>query len=106
MKTLLHTGGSLSLDDATADAVVRYSLALAQQWRMSAVSVADDATPSSVITLTVGFGVPLVVTGGGGEAAESSEDILGRLGELTGAVGAVPTSDIDPRATWEFENEY
>ncbi|PPG64442.1 hypothetical protein, partial [Rathayibacter rathayi] len=93
-------------DDATADAVIRYSLALAQQCRMGTVSVADDATPSSVVTLTVGLGIPLVVAGSGGRAAESSEDILGRLGELDGPAGPVPTSDIDPRATWELENEY
>ena len=106
MTTLFHTGGSLSLDDATADAVVRYSLALAQQHRMSTVSVADDSAPSSVVTLTVGLGVPLVVAGTGSAAAESSAEILARLDALDGAGGPVPASDVDPRATWELENEY
>jgi hypothetical protein len=63
MMTLSHTGGSLLLEDATASAVVRYSLALAKHHEMAAVTLDDAATPAprSQVVLIVGMGVPLSI---------------------------------------------
>jgi hypothetical protein len=63
MMTLSHTGGSLLLEDATASAVVRYSMALAHHNRMGTVTLDDAATPAprSQVMLVVGLGVPLSV---------------------------------------------
>ncbi|WKK73446.1 hypothetical protein Q0F99_05225 [Rathayibacter oskolensis] len=61
MKTMFHTGGSLRLDDATAESVLRYSLVLAARGEMGAVTLDDVAHPEgrAQVVLVVGLGVPL-----------------------------------------------
>jgi hypothetical protein len=63
MMTLSHTGGSLLLEDATASAVVRYSMALAKRSEMDVVTLDDAATPAprSQVMLVIGMGVPLSI---------------------------------------------
>ncbi|MBF4463023.1 MULTISPECIES: hypothetical protein [unclassified Rathayibacter] len=105
MKTLLHIGGSLTLDDAIADAVLRYSLALAERFRAEAVTLSDDSAPDSTVVLTLGFGMPLAIIGSSG-APESSEDLLRRIAELEGTLNGVGASDADPRADWDGREDY
>lgn len=63
MKTVFYVGGSVLVDDATADAVIGYSRSLAGRRQMDTVTLTDH-TPSeafALVVLTVGLGVPLAV---------------------------------------------
>lgn len=75
MKTLFHTGGSVTLEDETAVAVLRYSLALAQRREMGTVTLDDTAVARTraQVMIVVGIGVPLSV-----EGVRSPEGILDR----------------------------
>ncbi|MWV49643.1 hypothetical protein GRS96_10195 [Rathayibacter sp. VKM Ac-2803] len=82
MMTLSYTGGSLQLEDATASAVVRYSMTLAQHHEMGTVTLDDAATPAprSQVILVVGSGVPLSVrtarrTADSSEHGETGQDL-------------------------------
>ncbi|KQQ05566.1 MULTISPECIES: hypothetical protein [unclassified Rathayibacter] len=65
MKTLFHTGGSVDLENETAAAVIRYSLALAHRREMGTVTLDDAGHPESrsQVQIVVGLGVPLSVHG-------------------------------------------
>ncbi|MCJ1682345.1 hypothetical protein [Rathayibacter sp. VKM Ac-2928] len=65
MKTLVHTGGFVALEDETAAAVVRYSLPLSELRRMGTVTFDDGRHPEtrSQVLIVVGLGVPLSVHG-------------------------------------------
>lgn len=63
MKTVLWTGGSVVLDDDTAEAVPEYSSALARLRLVGTVMIADQAPEKSVglVVLPVGMDAPLTV---------------------------------------------
>ncbi|SMH50441.1 hypothetical protein SAMN06295885_3546 [Rathayibacter oskolensis] len=91
MMTLSHTGGSLLLEDATASAVVRYSMALARHREMGTVTLDDASTPAprSQVMLVVGLGVPLAVRTARRNAAASDRSECGRdLDDRTQALNA------------------
>ncbi|QHC65675.1 hypothetical protein GSU68_03155 [Rathayibacter sp. VKM Ac-2759] len=104
MKTLSHTGGSLVLEDETASAVVRYSMALAQQREMSTVTLEDAGTPAphSQVLLVVGHGVPLSVrtargVAGASVGSECGGDLDVRTAALTAPHRPVTASPEDAR---------
>ena len=108
MKTLTCAGGALVLEDEAADAVVRYSLALADRGRTATVTLADEASAEvpAVVVLTVGLGVALMVRGGGSSAdADSASALLERLDALERPL-AVGATDIDPRPLWGDLDDY
>ena len=108
MKTLTDAGGALVLEDEAADAVVRYSLALADRGRMATVTLTDEASaevPAEVV-LTVGLGVALMVRGARSAAgADSAPALLERLDALERPL-AVGATDVDPRPLWDDLGDY
>ena len=103
MKTLTYAGGVLVLEDEAADAVLRYSMALADRGRMATVTLADEASAEvpAVVVLTLGLGVPLMVRGGGAESVLDSAPVLHeRLKELERPRASVVATDADPRPLW------
>ncbi|QHC67896.1 hypothetical protein GSU68_15880 [Rathayibacter sp. VKM Ac-2759] len=110
MKTLFHAGGSVHLDDTTADSVLRYSLLPASRGEMGAVTLDDVAFPEdrAQVVLVVGLGVPLSVVGtrspeGVLDRSDSGTDIDRRVETLTAPRNIVPEATADWRAGSPFD---
>ncbi|KQQ03595.1 MULTISPECIES: hypothetical protein [unclassified Rathayibacter] len=104
MMTLSHTGGSLLLEDDTASAVVRYSMALAGHREMSTVTLEDAGTPAphAQVLLVVGMGVALSVRAacgdvGASDGVESGDDLDVRTAALNAPQNAVMATEEEAR---------
>lgn len=104
MMTLSHTGGSLQLEDATASAVVRYSMALARHREMGTVTLDDASTPAprAQVMLVVGLGVPLAVrstrrTADTADSSECGQDLDDRTDALDAPRNVVATTAEESR---------
>ncbi|MCJ1685409.1 hypothetical protein [Rathayibacter sp. VKM Ac-2928] len=103
MKTLSYAGGAIVLEDEVADAVLRYSVALADRGRMATVTLADAASSdaSAVVVLTIGVGVPLLLRGERtGSGTDSALDLRDRLDALERSREPIGVWDTDPRQLW------
>ncbi|QHC67901.1 hypothetical protein GSU68_15905 [Rathayibacter sp. VKM Ac-2759] len=110
MKTMFHTGGSLRLDDATAESVLRYSLVLAARGEMGAVTLDDVAYPEgrAQVVLVVGLGVPLSLAGtrspeGILDRSDTGADIDRRVETLIAPRNIVAETGVDWRADSVFD---
>jgi hypothetical protein len=106
VKTVFYTGGSVVVDDATADAILDYSSALADRRRMDTVTLEDHAQTDveSQVVLTLGLGVPLSIRGVPTTSNETSSDIRDRLGALVSPV--VGASEVDPRSDYDHDFDF
>ncbi|NQX16906.1 hypothetical protein [Rathayibacter sp. VKM Ac-2857] len=103
MKILTYAGGAVVLEDEAADAVLRYSMALAERGRMATVTLADEASSDApaVVILTIGLGVPLMVRGErAASVVDSAPDLRERLDALERSREPIGVWDTDPRQLW------
>ncbi|NQX11531.1 hypothetical protein HQQ80_07840 [Microbacteriaceae bacterium VKM Ac-2855] len=93
MKTLTYLGGTVSVADETADAVMGYALALATRHRTDTVTLntGDDHISGRTVFL-VGLGIPLSSSQQGpGTLAtvDSADELCRRTSMLAGRVASV-----------------
>jgi hypothetical protein len=106
MKTMYYPGGSVVTDDASADVILDYSVALAERRRVDIVTCTDHTSSGvpSQVRLTVGFGVPLSIhSPQAGAPLDTCADIRDRLDTL---VSPIEPSEADPRNGYDVDYDF